>query len=62
MSQFAKYAANAANAANVAKSGSNPTGQFENMESMMKGSLDKKANMSNILKMGSIASPVGASA
>jgi len=62
MSQFAKYAANAANAANVAKSGSNPTGQFENMESMMKGSLDKKVNMSNILKMSSIASPVGASA
>jgi len=58
MNHFAKYAANATN---VAKS-ANPTGQFENMESMMKGSLDKKANMSNILKMGSIASPVGASA
>ena len=59
MNHFAKYAANATN---VAKSGSNPTGQFENMESMMKGSLDKKVNMSNILKMSSIASPVGASA
>ena len=61
MSQFAKFAANVANATNVAKS-ANPTGQFENMESMMKGSLDKKVNMSNILKMSSIASPVGATA
>jgi hypothetical protein len=56
MSQFAKYAVDAA------KLGSNPTGQFDSMKSMMKGSLDKNANMSNILKMGSIASPVGASA
>jgi hypothetical protein len=56
MSQFAKYAVDAA------KLGSNPTGQFDSMKSMMKGSLDKNANMSNILKMGSIASPVGATA
>jgi len=62
MSQFAKYAVNAANAVDAAKSGSNPTGQFDSMKSMMKGSLDKNANMSNILKMGSIASPVGATA
>ena len=70
MSQFAKYAKYAVDATNAAKSGSNPTGQFGSMESMMKGSLDKKANilninmdsLTNIAKVGSIASPVGATA
>ena len=62
MSQFAKYAVDAANAA---KSGSNPTGQFDSMKSMM---MNKNANILNmdsltkVAKMSSIASPVGATA